>query len=893
MPERPGPCAARGGLGPPQPSSSSNDDLFRVLASIHNPLNLTLAARQWAPPTRESVLVPLPLSGRDILHETVTRLGIDTETGRGFSRHIASPAFAGNHIQARFGAKAQSLHSLRESLYIHSPEVLYLSRELVAATMAAPELFSYLADLLDDGLKTFSLVRTPFGDEDYPQIVSVRASPHTGMPGQLMTVLNIGLNDAACEFLARRFQDPIGARMLYLRHIAQFARDVDGITPDHFADLQDYSEAFHRSDLDTRLADINRRIADAQSRYASHTGQPFPQDPWMQMIKALNAVAASWHTPDADAYRRHFGIEDYPPHGIVIQRMVFGSLGTDGRSAAGVLHTRHRRLRHTGVDGRFVVKGSGDEVMSEAGPRVYPIRRMGIQMPDLLHELTMAALGLERQHGDAQEVEFVVERGRLWVLQNKPMPRTDVRALEIATDLFYGGVNTLDQAVNSIAPSRLHRLRAPRLSRRDLSPSDYLITGESVMPGAVRAPVRIGYETAATQLSTDEPYILVADHFDRRAMDIILGAAGCIFFDDLSAHAVHTMVDAGIPTLNGVRKTNAEARFEAGGLFICDDASACQVLKTGVPLTLDTSREDGFATLRELPTIPSSFLDLLRSEPPTDDPGRPIGTKAHYDGKSRRRGTRFKIIQEWVALQEEHRESAGQPSPRLQGNVIERLLTEDHAREGLSVRERGQPIRIRDVMKTLGLVRESWNQADGTETYEFSEGAAEFLRRLWEEDPKRLKTFSYAILATTRGGHSLATGLANTFPDDLKVALLNNVVTLAREDGLPPGVKDGVWVLFRIFSFLSRHESGIDMLNRLHTETLLFIVEEMKDYYVPTKAGEMGEAREVLSRYPLMAENTMAPFLTRLEEEKKRALLERCRSTSPDVADWLESFLTI
>src|SRR5215204_6122492 len=316
-----------------------------------------------------------------------------------------------------------------------------------------------LWDELDVGLKSIEpQVSRRFGDAANPLLLSVRSGAAASMPGMMETVLNLGLDDAAVAGLAAQSRDERFAWDSFRRLIQMHGRVVLGVPGDRF---EAHLAAHKRlvgvatdADLDTPTL---RSVADAyRDLVAEVTGAPFPDDPWVQLRGAVEAVFRSWNTPRAVAYRREFRIPDDLGTAVTVQAMVFGNLGDD--SATGVAFTRDPATGERRLVGEYLPNAQGEDVV--AGIRTpRPLDGMAAD-PRLAAAF---AERLEAHFGDAQDLEFTIERGRLWLLQTRAAKRTGHAAVRIAVALADEGRIDPDTAVRRVQPEQLDQLLHPTI----------------------------------------------------------------------------------------------------------------------------------------------------------------------------------------------------------------------------------------------------------------------------------------------------------------------------------------------------------------------------------------------------------------------------------------------
>src|SRR5580698_10499419 len=321
-----------------------------------------------------------------------------------------------------------------------------------------------------------------FGDSRNPLLVSVRSGGRASMPGMMDTVLNLGLNDTTVEALAEMSGDRRFAYDSYRRFITMYSDVVLGFEHHHFEDILDTFKDGQGYTLDTDLTgedwvDVVGRYKDAVAR---ETGNDFPQDPHAQLWGAIGAVFSSWMNARAVTYRRLHDIPESWGTAVNVQAMVFGNMGET--SATGVAFTRNPSTGAKELYGEFLINAQGEDVV--AGVRtpqnITEAARiaagseqpsMETALPDVFGQFVAAADRLERHYRDIQDVEFTVERGKLWMLQTRGAKRTAKAALRAAVEMAQEGLISEEEAVLRIEPGSLDQLLHPNVapeSERDV-----------------------------------------------------------------------------------------------------------------------------------------------------------------------------------------------------------------------------------------------------------------------------------------------------------------------------------------------------------------------------------------------------------------------------------------
>ncbi|HZX05037.1 pyruvate, phosphate dikinase, partial [Kribbella sp.] len=344
------------------------------------------------------------------------------------------------------------------------------------------------------------------GQADDPLLVSVRSGAAVSMPGMMETVLNVGLNDDSVNGLAHHAGDPRFAWDAYRRLIQMFGKTVLGLDGDVFEDaIEDAKRAKGtRNDLDLDADDLKALVEKFKQAVHEHTGREFPQDPRTQMELAIEAVFGSWNSDRAILYRRQERIPADLGTAVNICSMVFGNLGMD--SGTGVAFTRDPSTGQPGVYGDYLQNAQGEDVVAGIRNTVALADLEQIDKTsydDLMHIMAT----LEGHYRDLCDIEFTVERGKLWMLQTRVGKRTAAAAFRIATSLVDEGVIDTDEALRRVKGAQLAQLMFPRF---DADASKDLITKAiGASPGAASGKVVFTSAAAVEAADRGEKVILV------------------------------------------------------------------------------------------------------------------------------------------------------------------------------------------------------------------------------------------------------------------------------------------------------------------------------------------------------------------------------------------------
>ena len=346
-----------------------------------------------------------------------------------------------------------------------------------------------------------------FGDPANPLLVSVRSGARASMPGMMDTILNLGINAEVAESLARQSGNARWAYDCYRRFIQMFSDVAMGIEKEHFEDLIAEAKAAKGVTLDTELdaGDLLALIEKYKALYRAEKGEDFPADPKTQLIEAVKAVFRSWNNERAISYRRMNNIPGSWGTAVNVQSMVFGNMGDD--CGTGVAFTRDPANGTNKLYAEFLMNAQGEDVVS--GVRTpQTIDQMKDTDPASYEKLVGIAKTLERHYKDMQDMEFTIEKGRLYMLQTRNGKRAAQAALKIAVDLVKEGLCTKEEALLKIDPKQLNSLLHPNFDAAALKAATPVARGIDASPGAATGGVVFTAERAK-ELAKAGPVILV------------------------------------------------------------------------------------------------------------------------------------------------------------------------------------------------------------------------------------------------------------------------------------------------------------------------------------------------------------------------------------------------
>ncbi|WP_434632247.1 pyruvate, phosphate dikinase [Thermoanaerobacterium thermosaccharolyticum] len=327
-----------------------------------------------------------------------------------------------------------------------------------------------------------------FGDKKNPLLVSVRSGARVSMPGMMDTILNLGLNDDTVLGLAEATNNERFAFDSYRRFIQMFSDVVMGIDKNKFEAILDAVKEENGAKYDTDLTAENLKevVKRYKELYKQEMGVEFPQDPKVQLLEAVKAVFRSWDNPRAIVYRRLNDIPSDWGTAVNVQTMVFGNMGND--SGTGVAFTRNPATGEKALFGEFLMNAQGEDVV--AGIRTpQPISTLKDIMPEVYNQFTEIANKLENHYRDMQDIEFTIERSKLYMLQTRNGKRTAQAALKVAIDLVNEGLIDEKEAVLRVDPKQLDQLLHPMFDAEALKAAKPIAKGLPASPGAAAGKV--------------------------------------------------------------------------------------------------------------------------------------------------------------------------------------------------------------------------------------------------------------------------------------------------------------------------------------------------------------------------------------------------------------------
>ena len=495
---------------------------------------------------------------------------------------------------------------------------------------------TYPADLESQVAKAFAsiekVVGGRFGDAKNPLLVSVRSGARVSMPGMMDTVLNLGLNDETAAGLAAQSGDPRFAYDSYRRFIQMYGNVVLGVDHHHFEELLELHKEDRGVTLDTELGaeDWKTLVEAYKSKVEEERGEPFPQDPMVQLWGAVGAVFGSWHTPRAVTYRRLHRIPEDWGTAVNVQAMVFGNMGDD--CATGVAFTRNPSTGEDEFYGEFLVNAQGEDVV--AGIRTpqhltvkgktanrSTLPAMEEVMPGVFAELEQVRERLESHYRDMQDIEFTVQKGKLWMLQTRSGKRTAAAALRIAVEMVQKKLIDRRQAVARVDPASLDQLLHPMLDPK--AKRNVIARGLPASPGAAAGRAVFSADEAEDRAAKGETVILVRVETSPEDIHGMHAAAGILTTrGGMTSHAAVVARGMGRPCVAGAGDLRIDAK--ARTMKIRD-----AVVRDGDMITIDGGT--GEVILGEVPTIQPELSGDFATLMGWADEIRRLGIRANAD----------------------------------------------------------------------------------------------------------------------------------------------------------------------------------------------------------------------------------------------------------------------
>ncbi len=471
-----------------------------------------------------------------------------------------------------------------------------------------------------------------FGDNKNPLLVSVRSGARASMPGMMDTILNLGLTDESVEALASLTNNPRFAYDSYRRFIQMFADVVMEIDKENFEALLEERKEEKGVKLDTELDanDLKELVFKFKDKYLELKGEDFPQDPNEQLLEAVKAVFRSWDNDRANVYRRLNNIPYSWGTAVNVQSMVFGNMGDD--SGTGVAFSRNPANGEKELYGEYLFNAQGEDVV--AGIRTpHPIAHLKEDNKELYEEFVRIADVLEKHYRDMQDMEFTIEKGKLFMLQTRNGKRTAQAALKIAIDLVKEGLISEKEAVLMVEPKSLDALLHKGFDNTALKAATPITKGLPASPGAACGKVVFSAERAKELKASGEKVVLVRLETSPEDIEGMIASQGILTGrGGMTSHAAVVARGMGTCCVAGageIRVNEEEKYFEVNGTryneldWISIDGNTGYVYGEAIK-TVDATVSGDFATLME-------WADKYRALKVRTNADNPRDAKVAYD----------------------------------------------------------------------------------------------------------------------------------------------------------------------------------------------------------------------------------------------------------------------
>ncbi|MCA9097702.1 MAG: pyruvate, phosphate dikinase, partial [Planctomycetaceae bacterium] len=456
-----------------------------------------------------------------------------------------------------------------------------------------------------------------FGCDKNPLLLSCRSGARDSMPGMMDTVLNIGLNDTTVAALAKQSGNERFAWDSYRRFVQMYGDVVLELKPTDKTQHDPFEEALEKKrhaagakyDSDLSAEQLKELVAEFKALIKTRTGKDFPTDPMEQVWGAIGAVFNSWMNDRAIVYRRTYGIPHEWGTAVNVQAMVFGNLGDD--CATGVGLTRDCSLGFPGFNGDYLINAQGEDVVAGIRSTKRIEETLGKDMPEAFKQLTDIGVTLEKHYKDVQDIEFTVQRGKVWMLQTRNAKRTGFAAVRLAVDLVEEGLIPEQEALNPkrIPADDLNQLLQPIFDKaaKDaaVKSGTHLTKGINAGPGAATGKIVFHADDAERQWLANNSVELIlvrreTSPEDLRGMKVAKGILTA--FGGASSHAA--LVSRQMGKVCVVGATELHIDYQAGTVKVGD-----KVLKEGDYISIDGFTGEVFQG--KVQTKPSEVIQVL------------------------------------------------------------------------------------------------------------------------------------------------------------------------------------------------------------------------------------------------------------------------------------------
>ena len=458
-------------------------------------------------------------------------------------------------------------------------------------------------EILENIKKLEKIAGKKFGDKENPLLVSVRSGARASMPGMMDTILNLGLNDEVVKVLAEKSGNARWAYDCYRRFIQMYSDVVMEVGKKYFEELIDEMKEKKgvKQDVDLTADDLKELAEQFKAEYKAKIGKDFPSDPVEQLMGAVKAVFRSWDNPRANVYRMDHDIPYSWGTAVNVQMMAFGNMGDD--CGTGVAFTRNPATGEPGLMGEFLMNAQGEDVV--AGVRTpMPISKMAEVLPDVYKQFLDVCKTLENHYRDMQDMEFTIERGKLYMLQTRNGKRTAAAAIRIACDLIDEKMITEQEALLQIDAKTLDMLLHPQFYAAALKKADkenVVGKGIAASPGAAAGTVVFTSEDAVKEGKAGKKVVLVRLETSPEDIEGMKYSQGILTVrGGQTSHAAVVARGMGTCCVSGcgdIKMHEDEKWFELGG----------KIFKEGSEISLDGSTGNIYSVaIKTVPADPNS-----------------------------------------------------------------------------------------------------------------------------------------------------------------------------------------------------------------------------------------------------------------------------------------------
>lgn len=445
-----------------------------------------------------------------------------------------------------------------------------------------------------------------FGDSENPLLVSVRSGARLSMPGMMETILNLGLNDNTLQGMINLTNNERFCYDSYRRFLTMFgsvAWDIERIKFEDELDKVKEKEGV-KTDAEVSAEGLKSLIPVYKEIIKKETGKDFPEDPYVQLQEAIEAVFRSWNIPRAVAYRNLNKIDHNYGTAVNVQTMVFGNMGND--CATGVSFTRNPATGENKFYGEYLTNAQGEDVV--AGIRTpKPIAELANEMPELYKQYVDIAKNLENHYKDVQDMEFTIEKGKLYILQTRNGKRTAAAAVRIAVEMANEGIISRERAVELVDPYQLYQLLLPSFDPKAKKEAHKIAQGLNASPGAAIGKIVFDTDEAAKRGEAGEKVILVRIETCPDDIHGMIASQGVLTLrGGMTSHAAVVAKGMGKPCVSGCEDlkidlanktlTGADGTVYKENEIISIDGGTGEVM-AGEVKTTEASMDENFETL--------------------------------------------------------------------------------------------------------------------------------------------------------------------------------------------------------------------------------------------------------------------------------------------------------